>query len=256
MILLDSYLLFFTIFTVYGWSEFLKYKNEPFSSGWWRSLTYVGVGLGLTVSVKWVGLFTIATIGIATSVQLWNIVIDGTIPLRMFRRHFVARVVTLIVLPTLIYAFFFRAHFALLHRNGPGSILMGPAFQSTLSGVKKVEALEDIAYGSKITIRHMGTRGGYLHSHDHYYPAGSKQQQITVYAFPDQNNEFVIEKPLVFPSKDVAEKQEIEGFERIYHKSVIRLGIFNINKIILQLTVGYIHTKYGQGLTMTRKSMR
>lgn len=35
---------------------------------------------------------------------------------------------------------------------------------------------KDIAYGSKIFIRHIATRGGYLHSHPHYYPAGSKRK--------------------------------------------------------------------------------
>lgn len=34
----------------------------------------------------------------------------------------------------------------------------------------------DIAYGSKLDIRHMGTSGGYLHSHDHGYPGGSKRK--------------------------------------------------------------------------------
>ena len=34
----------------------------------------------------------------------------------------------------------------------------------------------DVALGSRVTIRHYNTQGGYLHSHPHNYPAGSKRK--------------------------------------------------------------------------------
>ena len=70
LILLDSFLVFFTGLTALMWSEFLRFKNEyvvgyillltlltihllfkirPFSVAWWRTLTFVGISLGLTV---------------------------------------------------------------------------------------------------------------------------------------------------------------------------------------------------------------
>lgn len=90
-------------------------------------------------SVKWVGLFTIATIGVFTIQQLWTIVTDGTIPLRVFYRHFFARALALIVIPICVYAFFFRIHFAILNKMGPGSPFMSPEFQATLGGNQLVE---------------------------------------------------------------------------------------------------------------------
>ena len=33
----------------------------------------------------------------------------------------------------------------------------------------------DVALGSKVAIRHVNTQGGYLHSHPHNYPGGSKR---------------------------------------------------------------------------------
>jgi dolichyl-phosphate-mannose-protein mannosyltransferase len=35
-----------------------------------------GLGLGATVSMKWVGLFTIAWVGSLTALQLWNLLGD------------------------------------------------------------------------------------------------------------------------------------------------------------------------------------
>jgi dolichyl-phosphate-mannose--protein O-mannosyl transferase len=55
--------------------------------------------------------------------------------------------------------------------------------------------------GSTVTIRHVNTQGGYLHSHPHNYPGGSKQQQITLYPHIDANNEWRI-MPLLDPNKE------------------------------------------------------
>ena len=90
-------------------------------------------------SVKWVGLFTIATIGVCTIQQLWTIVTDGSIPIRVFYRHFFARVAALIIVPIGVYMLFFRLHFAILNKMGPGSTFMSPEFQATLGGNQLVE---------------------------------------------------------------------------------------------------------------------
>lgn len=36
-------------------------------------------------------------------------------------------------------------------------------------------SIADIAYGATVTIRHVNTQGGYLHSHNSVYPGGSKR---------------------------------------------------------------------------------
>ena len=84
-ILLDSILVFFTCFTLAMWTEFITYKNHEFSPPWWNSLILTGVGLGLTVSVKWIGLFAIATVGLFTLGNLWNI-IDAKITM-VYKSH-------------------------------------------------------------------------------------------------------------------------------------------------------------------------
>jgi dolichyl-phosphate-mannose-protein mannosyltransferase len=223
LILLDAFLVFFTALTALMWSEFLRYKNEPFSVKWWRSLTLVGVALGLTVSVKWVGLFTITLIGVFTIGQLWSIITDGAIPLRTFQKHFMARVVTLIMIPCMIYLTCFRIHFAILNKTGPGSSFMSPEFQSGLGGSFAKESYLNVAYGSTVVLLHEGTRGGFLHSHPHNYPGGSKQQQITCYPHRDKNSDFLLKYPLNLGDlRNITEKPIVE-FEKILHKQTIRL---------------------------------
>jgi dolichyl-phosphate-mannose-protein mannosyltransferase len=222
LILLDSFLVFFTALTALAYSHFLKFKHEPFSTGWWKSLTFVGISLGLTLSVKWVGLFTVGTIGVATVGQLWNIVCDGSIPLRVFYRHLMARVLTLIAIPLTIYMYFFSVHFSILSKMGPGSNQMSPEFQSTLKGSPIIESHAEVAYGSTIIFRHEGSKGGYLHSHPHVYPGGSMQQQITCYPFKDLNSDFLVKKPLTFVNKEPVDHESV-GFEKIHHNSQIRL---------------------------------
>ncbi|KAJ7832022.1 MIR motif-containing protein [Mycena olivaceomarginata] len=40
--------------------------------------------------------------------------------------------------------------------------------------------VDAIYFRSTVTLRHISSTGGYLHSHPLFYPAGSKQQQVTV----------------------------------------------------------------------------
>lgn len=50
--------------------------SRSWSKAWWGWLAATGLGLGLTVSCKWVGLFLIATIGLSAAHDLWQILGD------------------------------------------------------------------------------------------------------------------------------------------------------------------------------------
>ncbi len=81
LILLDSPLIIFTAFTALAWTCFTNQHEQgpskAFDSSWWFWLVATGVGLGATVSVKWVGLFTIAWVGSLTILQLWVLLGDN-----------------------------------------------------------------------------------------------------------------------------------------------------------------------------------
>ena len=161
-ILLDSPLIFFTALTAFFWVGFSN-ENEvardrtgkvgPFSRRWYGWLLLTGLALGAVVSCKWVGLFTIATIGILTIAQLWRLLGDVRIPMPLLARHFVARAVFLILVPLAFYMSMFAIHLAILSNSGEGDGFMSSEFQHTLQG----HGMEDTFAGS-FTLSLLATR--------------------------------------------------------------------------------------------------
>ena len=134
-ILLDSPLVFFTALTIFLWVGFTNEdKQRPFTKSWWKWLTLSGVSLGAVVSCKWVGLFTIATVGLSTCNQLWVMLGDLRVTPSLFTRHFLARALCLIIVPICFYMTMFEVHFLLLENSGDGDGFMSAAFQHTLGG--------------------------------------------------------------------------------------------------------------------------
>ncbi|RUS24203.1 family 39 glycosyltransferase, partial [Jimgerdemannia flammicorona] len=249
LILLDSPLMFFTAVTGLMWVNFHNQQNRPFLFWWWFWLSMTGVGLGLTVSCKWVGLFTIATIGTSTIKNLWELLGDLRVSMDQFFRHFMARALCLILVPLVIYMFMFQIHFMILPNSGDGDGFMSSEFQQTLGGHGMADTPVDIAYDSKVYIRHIDTHGGYLHSHTSNYPSGSQrmpfmllltisacayrarnltvqllflnaEQQITLYPHKDDNNWWIIKKQFQQHNNDSTLEWVKEGdIIRIEHVS-------------------------------------
>ncbi|KAK4539893.1 hypothetical protein LTR36_010287 [Oleoguttula mirabilis] len=198
LILLDSPLIIFTALTALSWICFTNQHElgpaTAFQPSWWFWLAATGVTLGATVSVKWVGLFTIAWVGSLTALQLWGLLADTKhVTIRIWFKHLFARIFCLIVIPITFYMAMFAIHFVCLVNPGDGDGFMSSEFQSTLNSKGMADVPADVAFGSRVSLRHHNTQGGYLHSHTHMYPTGSKQQQITLYPHKDENNVFLLE---------------------------------------------------------------
>ncbi|KAL1623858.1 Dolichyl-phosphate-mannose--protein mannosyltransferase 2 [Diplodia seriata] len=211
-ILLDSMLLFFTFTTVFCWAKFHRLQHDPFSPEWGLWLMLCGVSIGCVCSVKWVGFFATALVGLYTIEDLWNKFGDLRMPKVELAAHLGFRVFSLIMIPLMVYLFSFWLHFLILENSGPGDAQMSSLFQANLRGteVGKDSPLE-LAIGSRATIKNMGYGGGLLHSHVQTYPEGSQQQQVTCYHHKDANNDWFIypnrydpeyvvgEEPMRFP---------------------------------------------------------
>ncbi|POR35071.1 Dolichyl-phosphate-mannose--protein mannosyltransferase 1 [Tolypocladium paradoxum] len=198
LILLDSPLVGATAFTALAFSCFTNQHElgpaKAFAPAWWFWLAMTGLGLGITASIKWVGLFTIAWVGILTVVQLWVLLGDNkNVTLRLWAKHFMARVFCLILIPMTFYMAMFAIHFVCLVNPGDGDGFMSSEFQATLNNKGMKDVAADVILGSRVSIRHVNTQGGYLHSHPLMYPTGSKQQQITLYPHKDENNIWLLE---------------------------------------------------------------
>ena len=188
LILLDGILLFFISLTVLFWSSFCKYSNRAFSIKWWTELIKVGVCLGLTVSVKWVGLFLIATIGILTVFQLANLLINAKVPLNVFGKHFISRFYCLVLIPIVIYLVSCQIHFTVITKTGRGVTAMPPEYEATLIGTNLTDTLKYVASGSVVTLRTMASPRGYLT----FESDKPSNQKIICSPFRDATNAFKI----------------------------------------------------------------
>ncbi|KAI9005887.1 Dolichyl-phosphate-mannose-protein mannosyltransferase-domain-containing protein [Gaertneriomyces semiglobifer] len=229
LILLDSILVFFTALTAVLWTDFMTLQDHPFSFPWWFSLLMTGVAMALAASVKWVGLFAVALIGLSTIFNLWNLLGDRRISMTTFAAHFFARAACLIIAPILVYMIIFQLHFVVLTQSGTGNGFMSPEFQSTLAGSETADTFAHIGYGANIMLRHEASQGGYLHSHKHHYPTGSKQQQITLYPFTDENSLFKVLPALTVNNGSTSEPN-ITEWRRIKNGDIIRLEHVPTNK--------------------------
>ncbi|OQD60030.1 hypothetical protein PENPOL_c030G09946 [Penicillium polonicum] len=218
-ILLDSMLLCFTFTTTMCWARFHRLQRDSFSLEWYAWLCLTGLSIGCVCSVKWVGFFCTALVGLYTIDDLWNKFGDLKMPRAVLAKHLVARVVGLIVIPILVYMFSFYLHFLVLANSGPGDAQMSSLFQANLQGteVGRDSPLE-LALGSRITLKNMGYGGGLLHSHVQTFPEGSMQQQVTCYHHKDANNDWFI-----YPNRQEPDYDATADLRFVGDGDVIRL---------------------------------
>ena len=192
-ILLDSPLILFISFTAYYYKKYQNFSED--SIGSWKYLLLTGVFLGLSLSSKWVGLFTVAWVGVLCLIKLFFMI--GDLNTSLVKTTTVASKwgAILLGLPVIIYLLSFQMHFSTLINDSDGASLLSSSYRSELIGnsIPK-DIIKNVGYGSVVSIKHVNTNGGYLHSHDLYYTTGSEQQQLTLYPHIDSNNDFLVEK--------------------------------------------------------------
>lgn len=202
LILLDATLVFAMALSVFCYVRFYKLRHIPFTRKWWKWLLTTGLALSCVISTKYVGAFTFFSIGVPVMIDLWEL-LDvnrkrGALSIPVFGRHLAARAIGLIVVPFLVYLFWFQVHFAILNRSGPGDDFMSPEFQETLGDNIMLQHSLPVNYFDSLTIRHKETKV-YLHSHGDKYPLryddgriSSQGQQVTGYPHNDTNNQWQI----------------------------------------------------------------
>ncbi|XP_036000139.1 protein O-mannosyl-transferase 1 [Fundulus heteroclitus] len=203
--LLESLLIFFVLLAFFSYLRFHNAPSRSWSGSGWLLLS--GVSCAAAVGVKYTGLFSyLLLLGVA-SVHTWNLIGDRAVSHLCVFTQCVSKVLCLLVVPVLLYVFWFYIHLSVLHRSGPHDQLMSSAFQASLQGglsrITKGQPLE-VAFGSQVTLRSSAAQPVpcWLHSHKANYPirygngrGSSHQQQVTCYPFKDVNNWWIVKDP-------------------------------------------------------------
>ena len=224
LILLDAILIIAVAATFYCYVRFYKEQlKKAFSLQWYIWLYLTGLSLSFVISTKYIGVMTYAAIGIAVAANLWQLLdIRSNLTLPQFMRHVSRRLNGLILVPFVIYLFWFYVHFAILNTSGPGDAFMSAEFQETLADSPATINSREVNYFDIITLQHSDTKA-FLHSHLANYPLryedgriSSQGQQVTGYLHEDINNECEIVPTMDLPSK-VAQKVLLDDVIRLRH---------------------------------------
>ncbi|VEU19549.1 DEKNAAC100156 [Brettanomyces naardenensis] len=191
-ILLDSPLIFFIAAAAYS---YLKLEDcKPFTLRWYKALLATGICLGCATSSKWVGLFTVVWVGICTVIRLWFVIGDLTVPVRSILSQAFLRFFVILGSCALVYLASFYIHLQVLNHEGDGAAFLSSSFRSSFDDASIPKSIyADVGASSIITLKHLSNPEGYLHSHNHLYEAGSKQQQVSLYPYQDDNNRWTVE---------------------------------------------------------------
>jgi dolichyl-phosphate-mannose-protein mannosyltransferase len=117
-ILLDAFLLLFGFTALMFYFYYRNMEKYYF-------LALAGAFSGLAMSIKWTGVAFLSLIGI---IALINVLRTPE------RRKIIAHVLSLVLLPLVLYFLVFAVHFSLLTKTGNGDAFMSPEFQGTLEG--------------------------------------------------------------------------------------------------------------------------
>ncbi|CDK29950.1 unnamed protein product [Kuraishia capsulata CBS 1993] len=233
LILLDATLIISVAASILCYVRFTKQRDSPFSKLWWKWLLLTGVSLSCVISTKYVGVFTYLTIGVGVLFDLWQLLdVKKGLSMRLFFRHFIARLYSLIVLPFFIYLGWFYIHFAILTKSGPGDGFMTSEFQETLGDSPLAREARQVNYHDIITIKHKDTQC-FLHSHPYQYPlryddgrVSSQGQQVTCHTVDDENNQWEIVPPVIPDENNKLGRPVLQG-------DVIRLRHLGTNGYLL-----------------------
>lgn len=223
VIMLDSFVVFFTYLSILGYLKVYHCRLCPYSQRWHGWMIATGVSLGLLLGVKYTGLVGLGCVGLLALCDIWQIVGDLAVDkwpepnpplhkdlIQLFT-HMAYRGIYLLGIPLLMSFALFYMHFTILTKAGPGNAFVSIPFQDTLEGTPPPSSSSPtmnitsnatlLRYNSLVTFRNQD-HNCWIHSHKDLYPlkypdgrGSSYQQQVTCYEFEDRNNYWAVRKP-------------------------------------------------------------
>ncbi|KAJ8982025.1 hypothetical protein NQ317_007735 [Molorchus minor] len=225
-ILMESILLFFSLFGILCFLKFQKQSQKPYGFFWFFWLILGSSSLTCALSVKYVGFYSCCLGAAMLTVHFWKLLATNLSDAQLFLRFCMQSIIS-IGIAVAVYVSIFYVHLNALYKAGPHDSIMTSAFQASLEGglasITKGQPLL-VAHGSQITLRHSHGRTCWLHSHNAVYPirypdkrGSSHQQQVTCYSFKDVNNWWIVKRP---DKNDLVVEQPVDA---IKHGDIVQL---------------------------------
>lgn len=213
---------FFLAMSIFSWQS-LKCAR-PLRRTWVFHFFVLAIALGLGACTKFIGVFTWVWICILSFYSFWQILGDVKLTTRQLLGYSACQVFFLGVVPLIIFTSSYTLQLNNWQIDTPSfSTYMSSDFKSFLRG--PLEQPKQLYYGSIITMRHMESLGGYLHSHNYTYKTGSQQQQVTLVQLEDDsNNEWIIEHRIASFNND-SRARVVQDLDRVKlrHRSTGKL---------------------------------
>lgn len=155
-VLMESMLLFFSLFGILCILKFRKYYKRPYSISWFFWLVSATISLTCSLCVKYAGLYS-CLLGIAIILRdFWKLLSQKSITDISLITRFITQTIVGLSASILVYVLIFYVHLSLLYKAGPHDSIMTSAFQASLEGglasITKGQPLL-VAHGSQVTLR-------------------------------------------------------------------------------------------------------
>lgn len=191
-VFVDSPFLLAVMVSVYFFKRSELYSID--SCGAFKNWFYCGIALGVALSIKYTGIFTVVWCLVVCLWKLWLLLGDLSKPINRTASIAGLQVATLFVVPVFIYFVVMTMHVSNLVSDGEGSLFLSAQYRCLLKGNECAQNVPaDVSVRSTISLRHLNTKGGYLHANGHQYEQGSKQLQIGLYPYVDHKNQWEVE---------------------------------------------------------------
>lgn len=155
-ILVDSILLFFSLFGLLSVLKLKKYLTKPFSVFWVIWITLASCFLTCALCVKYAGFYT-CLLGVAIILnEFWKILKSPKFSDMFLCLNFFVQLIFGLTVASAVYLGVFYVHLNVLYKAGPHDSIMTSAFQASLEGglasITRGQPLL-VAHGSQVTLR-------------------------------------------------------------------------------------------------------
>lgn len=155
-ILMESMLIFFSLFGILSILKFKQCSDRPYSVFWFFWILTASVSLTCALSIKYVGFYTCTLAAIIILQDFWKLLTSNQISDSSLCIQFLVQTLTALAIAVCVYFGVFYVHLSTLYKAGPHDSIMTSAFQASLEGglasITKGQPLL-VAHGSQITLR-------------------------------------------------------------------------------------------------------